>query len=499
MGDVVGAEEYWMQDKLNRKEDAKYLLDFLAKRYQERRNQGKGGSYVLNVDAGWGRGKTFFLRGMYEQTLTRKHPAVFIDAWASEVTDDPYAAFVSEIEAYLSPILASTDDRKAAKAKDFLGAAVRNFGAMGIAASKGLVRRGAEKLIGNAVDDLVEIVTDALSGDGVADEAGAAAVEEAGKAVREAIDLVDEQAKRLIAEYRVAQKSRADFRTNLQAAIEAFAAMTDAKLPFIIFIDELDRCKPPYAIAMLERIKHLFDVDGIAFVLATDTAQLAHSICAVYGAEFDGRKYLQRFFARTFRLPDPDMRAFVGALLAHRSDRDRWAVPGDDKDPATFLALMSQALGMRLRDAEQCIELLLDITTSWDQEFPIELVVIYPMIFAHMEGLDHDLDPPRRDPLWPAASRRLSEKPGMHVYFDRTATEIHSIFGQFQTFLGEPRSRIVADSAASHRRSGSHQVAYVLEAIQREFDIRDPSGGDPEIRPFVRRYPDIINHAYFRP
>ena len=34
----------------------------------------------------------------------------------------------------------------------------------------------------------------------------------------------------------------------------------------VIFIDELDRCKPTYAIKLLERIKHYFNQEKITFV-----------------------------------------------------------------------------------------------------------------------------------------------------------------------------------------------------------------------------------------
>jgi len=33
----------------------------------------------------------------------------------------------------------------------------------------------------------------------------------------------------------------------------------------IIIVDELDRCRPDYAIRVLEIIKHLFDVNGYIF------------------------------------------------------------------------------------------------------------------------------------------------------------------------------------------------------------------------------------------
>jgi predicted KAP-like P-loop ATPase len=33
----------------------------------------------------------------------------------------------------------------------------------------------------------------------------------------------------------------------------------------LIFVDELDRCRPDYAISYLETIKHIFDIKGLIF------------------------------------------------------------------------------------------------------------------------------------------------------------------------------------------------------------------------------------------
>jgi len=71
----------------------------------------------------------------------------------------------------------------------------------------------------------------------------------------------------------------------------------------VIFIDELDRCKPSYAIEMLERIKHYFDDERIIFVISVNKAQLIHTIKHSYGMEFDSSGYLNRFFDMNFELP----------------------------------------------------------------------------------------------------------------------------------------------------------------------------------------------------
>ena len=72
----------------------------------------------------------------------------------------------------------------------------------------------------------------------------------------------------------------------------------------VIFIDELDRCKPSFAIEMLERIKHYFDDERIIFVVSLNKEQLIHTISNYYGSEFDATRYLNRFFDVSINLPE---------------------------------------------------------------------------------------------------------------------------------------------------------------------------------------------------
>ena len=63
----------------------------------------------------------------------------------------------------------------------------------------------------------------------------------------------------------------------------------------IIFIDELDRCRPSFAIEMLERIKHYFDDERVIFVVSLNKEQLIHTITSYYGSGFDATRYLNKF------------------------------------------------------------------------------------------------------------------------------------------------------------------------------------------------------------
>lgn len=79
----------------------------------------------------------------------------------------------------------------------------------------------------------------------------------------------------------------------------------------IILIDELDRCKPTYAIKLLERIKHYLNNDRIIFVFSTNLEELQHSVKSVYGEKFNAYRYLDRFFDLKIPLSEPDMNKYL--------------------------------------------------------------------------------------------------------------------------------------------------------------------------------------------
>lgn len=71
----------------------------------------------------------------------------------------------------------------------------------------------------------------------------------------------------------------------------------------IIFIDELDRCRPNFAIETLEIVKHYFNIPNIIFVLSLDIEQLSHSIATCYGQKMDSVGYLRRFIDFQVNIP----------------------------------------------------------------------------------------------------------------------------------------------------------------------------------------------------
>lgn len=71
----------------------------------------------------------------------------------------------------------------------------------------------------------------------------------------------------------------------------------------VIFVDELDRCNPSYAVRLLEDIKHYFLMDNVTFVFSVNLSELQHMVKSVYGEQFDAFRYLDRFFDIRLNLP----------------------------------------------------------------------------------------------------------------------------------------------------------------------------------------------------
>lgn len=89
---------------------------------------------------------------------------------------------------------------------------------------------------------------------------------------------------------------------SLKKAIQEFVEGEQPKILFLV--DELDRCRPDYAISYLETIKHIFDIKGAVFLLAVDRNQLENSAKKAFGAKLDFDEYYRKFVHREVPLPD---------------------------------------------------------------------------------------------------------------------------------------------------------------------------------------------------
>lgn len=299
-------------DHLKRQDTADFLTSFLvaesAERSGDRQRKGEGKSYVLNLNAEWGAGKTTFLKCWRTHLRTKQHPVVYVDAWRHDFCQDPLAVLLSDIQKQLLAQVKGISGFKNRLDKSF--EALKPIALEGLAA---LVKGGAHWFAGEAGSRFAGIVGDAVTNglEGMADVA----------------------VRQLLAEQQTRVQAMAEFQSAMAKLTAEIAKARATQLPVFIFVDELDRCRPTYAVEMLELIKHLFDIPNWVFVIATDTDQLKHTVAGLYGAGFNGSKYLERFFHNQYHLAKPEgleelVRQFLaGKNLAYRELDDLESFP----------------------------------------------------------------------------------------------------------------------------------------------------------------------------
>lgn len=136
-----------------------------------------------------------------------------------------------------------------------------------------------------------------------------------------------------------------------------------------VFVDELDRFRPNFAIELLEGSKHLFGINGVCFVVATNMAQLSESAKAIYGANFDGYSYLKRFFNVEYALPPCKNHDYMRLLLGEYPELDSYDLElglptqefvGDkeEKDACFVLTWVADSFNLDLRSQRTVLEMI---------------------------------------------------------------------------------------------------------------------------------------------
>lgn len=131
----------------------------------------------------------------------------------------------------------------------------------------------------------------------------------------------------------------------------------------LVFVDELDRCRPDYAVSYLETIKHVFDIDGMAFVLAVDYEQLKGSTLALYGSHLMFDEYFRKFCHRTFELPSMNQDSYrrIAGKYVHRylaSEGKRITMFDLSSQIEQRVIEVVQALRMRPRQIQEAFRIM---------------------------------------------------------------------------------------------------------------------------------------------
>lgn len=310
----VKTDDIFANDKLGRKQSVENLSLLL---------KNVSSPIVFSVNAPWGAGKTSFLNMLNASLLQAGRKTVYFSAWETDFASDPLLAFLGEMNLALSPLI--NGDEKKVKAW-------------------GKVKKAGVHILKRSIPVGVKLAT--------------AGIIDTDKIIEdEASKLAETFSKDVIDSYTKSKESIVEFKDNVKKVLSAEKGGVES---LYVFVDELDRCRPTYAIELLERIKHLLDVEGLVFVLALDKVQLAHSVKAVYGADFDASGYLKRFIDIEFSLPEAPIGLFVDYLYEHFGFVEYFQIR--EKSPATnadglalkdSLKLFAYNSNMSLRSIEQ--------------------------------------------------------------------------------------------------------------------------------------------------
>ncbi|MXY43430.1 MAG: AAA family ATPase [Dehalococcoidia bacterium] len=270
--------------------------------------EGQQAPFVISVDGGWGTGKTFLLKRWQQDLEKQGWQAIYFNAWEDDYSDDPLLAIIGQLSDYF-------DD-------------------------------GTLKQVALAVASAaLAVLTKHLTGTPVT--------------------LEDLKPEGLLEGYREQRKTKDALKEQLASL--ASAVKEDTGQPLVFIIDELDRCRPTFAIELLERVKHIFDVPNMVFVFGINRSELVKSLQSVYG-EIDAGIYLRRFFDMEFVLPEADtetychwlfdafgIKQFLDEMSRHAGNR----VHTDEFHEMTLSApYLVRALGFSLRDVDHIVRMI---------------------------------------------------------------------------------------------------------------------------------------------
>lgn len=326
----IPEDDPFANDVLERKESAEILTEFVTSSEEP---------MVICIDAPWGMGKTTFLKIWKQHLKNEGIPTLYFNAWESDFSDDALVCLIGEISASINEI---SKDGNESKAKEYFDKAKKLGSALLKRSIPVLAKMGTMGAL-----DLDQVTEATLS------------------------DFAESLAKEQIEHYEKSKQGLLAFRETLSNFASSITSENDQK-PLVFIIDELDRCRPNFAIEILEKAKHFFNVENIIFVLGVDKEQLGSSIKAIYGDSLNVNGYLRRFIDFDYLLPQPAKGKFIEILLKKYSIHDLLEQRENDikasgrevlnytddlKDIQRIFTEMPEEYDLTLREQIHCISL----------------------------------------------------------------------------------------------------------------------------------------------
>ncbi|MCP4373450.1 MAG: hypothetical protein GY797_35915 [Deltaproteobacteria bacterium] len=340
----IDPSDPFKKDALNRLESAEILTQLLGSIDEP---------FVLTIDSEWGTGKTVFIEMWASYLKKTEFRCLYFNAWENDFADEPLISFIGEMQSAIGKF----------KPEDEIK--VNQYFEKAKKLSYSLLKQAIPLAARIATHGILNL--DSTTEKSISDFSA--------NMIKENIDSYEED-----------KMTLDNFRKNLEKFVGEITASKDGKnKPLVFFIDELDRCKPTYAVKLLERLKHLFNVTGIVFVLAIDKEQIAHSIKSLYGIGMDVDGYLRRFIDLDYRLPRASPEMFCRYLYSkyefkeYFEERKSLEFTNDSSYLLDTFIDLSSVFNFSLRIQEQCFiqfGIALRTTNPRSPLFPIFLATL---------------------------------------------------------------------------------------------------------------------------
>uniref|UniRef100_UPI003CFDE25F KAP family P-loop NTPase fold protein n=1 Tax=Altererythrobacter sp. TaxID=1872480 RepID=UPI003CFDE25F len=235
---------------------------------------------VAVLNGRWGSGKSTFSKKLVHHLDASGISTTYFDAFAKDFSDSPFLA----LSAHVVDEIKKRGNQTLPSAREIKEKSKKVSKKLASTSAKVLVKAVTLGLIGaSEIDALSEVASD------IGDATG-------GVAEEVSLNVFDE--------YLEAESDFEQFRSSLNGLAEALGSSdtviregdSGLQSKTVFIIDELDRCRPDFALGILEVIKHLFDNENVHFLLVTNIDYLVASVNSRYGMGNSSSEYLEKFY-----------------------------------------------------------------------------------------------------------------------------------------------------------------------------------------------------------
>ena len=325
----ISKEDPWEDDALDRKKLGDRLTNLV---------KDQSAPFTVSIHGTWGTGKTFLLRRWQRNLEEAGFRAIYFNAWEDDFCDDALVAILGQLSDYFRD--------------DSLTGTIKEMGKVTLQ----LIKQNAISIVENKLG--VTVIPEQDS------EAGQDPLES----------------------YRSQIRAKSELRSHLCKVSTRVREETGHPLVFIV--DELDRCRPTFAIDVLEKVKHIFDVPDVVFVFGLNRDELCSSLRSVYG-DIDASVYLRKFFDMEFNLSATSAGRFCRFTMANYrlaeffspiTRRNGYFGQTEWQSLEAALPSLSAQCGLSLRDIDYCVRTIALVGMNYSPRRPMFPLVLSTLV-----------------------------------------------------------------------------------------------------------------------